>query len=251
MANAHILEFSRFEFKYVLHKTQREAVEAELNYFMELDPFVAQKKDHRYEVRSLYFDDPARTAFADKIDGLKLRSKFRVRTYSRNEAGPAPVFLEEKGRIDNRVFKHRVALLDDLRAIDGRFDDQFMPTLMVPESGGDSALLDDFRYQTFRKGLAPVALIDYLRRPYISRYDHDFRVTFDEQLTGIETHLLFPLTTARSRRLLVGYTVMEVKFDTRVPAWFHRILQSFELRRVPMSKICEGMSTLGIAVDLS
>ena len=44
MANAHILEFSRFEFKYVLHKTQREAVEAELNYFMELDPLWHKKK---------------------------------------------------------------------------------------------------------------------------------------------------------------------------------------------------------------
>jgi hypothetical protein len=43
---------------------------------------------------------------------------------------------------------------------------------------------------------------------------------------------------------------MEVKFDTTVPAWFHGILQSYELTRVPLSKICEGMKSLDIAIDI-
>jgi hypothetical protein len=98
--------------------------------------------------------------------------------------------------------------------------------------------------------IRPVALIDYLRRPYISKYDHEFRVTFDEQLTGIETQVMFPDQTSRRRKLLPGFTVMEVKFDTTVPAWFHGILQSYELTRVPLSKICEGMKSLDIAIDI-
>ncbi|MDA0978405.1 MAG: polyphosphate polymerase domain-containing protein [Proteobacteria bacterium] len=241
-----ILEFSRFEFKYVLHRKLREAVESELGYFMQLDPFVEDVPGHRYTVRSLYFDDPHYTAFYDKIDGLKQRSKFRVRTYTKDPTVMTPVFLEEKGRYDNRVFKHRVLVGD---TSDENLCLATGPVLL--DRGLDNATLEDkFRYQWFRRQIRPIALIDYERRPYVSKYDHEFRVTFDERLYATETDKLFPGLLERGRHLLPGYTVMEVKFDTRIPAWFHRILQSHELRRVPLSKICEGMKTLKIATDL-
>jgi hypothetical protein len=57
---------------------------------------------------------------------------------------------------------------------------------------------------------------------------------------------LSPHTSDNSRGVLRGYTVMEVKFRHRVPAWFHRILQSHELRRRSLSKIGESMVALGL-----
>jgi len=231
------LEFSRFEFKYILHQKLRAAVEAELGYFMDLDPFVKEAEHQKYFVRSLYFDDPHHSAFYDKIDGLKSRSKFRIRTYTRTPDDITPQFLEEKGRHDNKVFKHRIPV-DDL------------PEVLVANTESSGELLDKFRYQWFKKTIRPVALIDYLRRPYISQYDHEFRVTFDEGLQATNTTCLFPSQATNSLQLLPGYTVMEVKFGYKVPSWFHRILQSFELRRVSISKICEGMKTLHLAEDL-
>ena len=246
----HVLEFSRFEFKYVLQKQLRETVESELGYFMQLDPFVEATKSNRYFVRSLYFDDPAHTAFYDKIDGLKERSKFRVRTYSRDPDDQTPIFLEEKGRYDNRVFKHRTLIAESARNINAKH----LVDLLMSIDASNEALVEKFRYSWFRKQIRPIALIDYMRRPYISKYDHEFRVTFDEQLKGTETDQLFPEKFSKKKytgvQLLPGYTVMEVKFGTRVPAWFHRIIQSYELRRVPLSKICEGMKRLKIAIDL-
>ena len=76
------LHFSRFEFKYLLNANRRAALESDLQHFLQYDPFVALRQNHRYPVRSLYFDDPSYSAFHDKIDGLHSRSKFRVRTYS-------------------------------------------------------------------------------------------------------------------------------------------------------------------------
>ena len=76
------LHFARFEFKYVLRAKKRREVESDLLYFLEYDPFVENRDNHRYFVRSLYFDDPNFTAFHDKIDGLHSRSKFRLRTYA-------------------------------------------------------------------------------------------------------------------------------------------------------------------------
>ena len=240
-----ILEFSRFEFKYVLHKKLREAVESELGYFMQLDPFVEEAEHNRYIVRSLYFDDPFNTAFFDKIDGLKKRSKFRVRTYAREKQAATPIFLEQKGRYDNRVFKHRVLMTES----SSTFDDKNLTEMLLTEQSNES-VLEKFRFEWFRKQIRPVALIDYLRRPYFSKYDHEFRVTFDEKLTGTETSELFPGISKTGVQLLPGYTVMEVKFGHKVPGWFHRILQSYELERVPLSKICEGMKRLNLAADI-
>ena len=245
MAEALVLEFSRFEFKYVLHRRLRELVEAELGYFMELDPHVETREHSRYFVRSLYLDDPQHTAFHDKIDGLKTRSKFRFRTYADHPSG-APVFLEEKGRTNNRVFKHRMLLAGEGESV----TTESLINNLLSEGAANQGLADKFRYEWFRRRIRPVTLIDYWRRPYVSRYDHEFRVTFDENLQAWNTDNLFPPPSASGRRLLPGYTVMEVKFGHKLPAWFHKIIQSFELKRVPLSKICEGMTTLNIAIDL-
>ena len=141
------LEFSRFEFKYILHQKLRAAVEAELGYFMDLDPFVKEAEHQKYFVRSLYFDDPHNSAFYDKIDGLKSRSKFRIRTYTRTPDGITPQFLEEKGRHDNKVFKHRTPI-DDL------------PEVLVSNTESIDELVDKFTYQWFKKTIRPVTLID-------------------------------------------------------------------------------------------
>jgi hypothetical protein len=92
-------------------------------------------------------------------------------------------------------------------------------------------------------------LIDYQRRPYVSRFDPDFRLTFDSELQATQTDRLFPRNTDRSRRVVPGKTVMEVKFRHHLPSWFHRIIQGYELRRLSFSKICEGTIALGLESD--
>ena len=98
------LHFARFEFKYILPQQLREDVESELQYFLELDPYVQSRADHKYFVRSLYYEDPHFTSFHDKQDGIHTRSKFRVRTYTNELDEETPCFLELKGRYNNLVF---------------------------------------------------------------------------------------------------------------------------------------------------
>ncbi|MDH3997430.1 MAG: polyphosphate polymerase domain-containing protein [Desulfuromonadales bacterium] len=245
MANTK-LHFARFEFKYLLSPKLRAELERELRYFLEFDPYVEAQPDHQYFVRSLYFDDPSYSAFYDKVDGLHTRSKFRLRTYTRNVGDNTPQFLENKGRYNNLVLKHRVALnaaeLDDQVRSDALIT-KLMP-LIPPSSVGQK-----FEYELFRKQLRPVALVDYLRRPYISRFDPEFRLTFDSELEATMTRALFPTPQERRRKLLPGYTVMEVKFRRTIPSWFHRLIQAYELRRVSISKICHAMEALELAHD--
>ena len=87
------LKFARFEFKYLLSESKRKAFEQDLLFFMEFDPFVVDKPGHQYFVRSLYFDDPQYSAFFDKVDGIKKRAKFRVRTYTETPNPSVSQFL--------------------------------------------------------------------------------------------------------------------------------------------------------------
>ena len=242
------LHFARFEFKYVLPKSIRDDVEQELQYFLAYDPYVETRPNHKYFVRSLYFDTPSFSSFYEKHDGLHTRSKFRVRTYTDDPNEKAPSFLEIKGRHNNLVFKHRTPLEAGGKAIQesgANFSDKILSI------AGESKVKDQFEYELYRKRIQPVALVDYWRRPYVSKYDPEFRLTFDECLCGTETETLFPESSDRRRALIPGYTVLEIKFRHHIPSWFHRIIQSFELRRVSISKICEAVETLELAENLS
>ena len=239
------LHFLRYEFKYVLPLVLRNEIEKELGYFMELDPFVVGKPDSRYFVRSLYFENETFSNYYQKIDGQKTRSKFRIRTYTDRDDEPSPVFLEIKGRRGGVVFKHRSAL----SGADEDHPDQGYSTDWIVRNAVRTPVIDQFEYDVLRKRLKPRMLIDYSRRPYVSRYDPEFRITFDDRLRAWDTARLHPKRAAQ-RRCMPGYTILEVKFRYHVPAWFHRIIQSYELRRVSVSKFCEGVQAFGLVPHL-
>ena len=218
-----------------------------MRFFLEYDPFVADRPNHKYFVRSLYYDDPIYSAFHNKIDGLHTRSKFRLRTYSDRKNENVPVFLEIKGRHNNLVFKHRASVNRDQHNLVDLKSHQLSQALLHHTE--PSSVRDQFEYDLLRKQLSPIALIDYQRRPYVSKYDPSFRVTFDEQLMATQTDRLFPGRQRSAKNIMAGYTVLEVKFRHHLPSWFHRIIQTHELRRVSISKICSGMETLGMAFD--
>jgi hypothetical protein len=252
------LHFLRYEFKYVLPLAKRDEVEAELQHFLQLDPYVSGLPGTQYFVRSLYYDDPSFTAFFEKTDGLHTRSKYRVRTYTDDPKAGVVQFLELKGRHNNLVFKHRCPLtLPEGPAValstaretnaNGRPGEDWIKRVLDRAEPG--TVRDQFEYQVYRRRIAPNVLIDYWRRPYISKYDPEFRLTFDSELRCTASDTLFPSSSASPRRMLPGYTVLEVKFRYHVPSWFHRIIQAFELRRRSISKICEGTQTLGLAED--
>lgn len=243
-----VQEFSRYEFKYLLNESTRVSIEEEIRHFMDYDGHVHEELENCYFVRSLYFDDLSASSFYEKIDGVKSRQKFRIRTYTDRVDGKVPVFLELKGRHNERSYKLRVAI-----------DPTHVPMFCDPVRHGDLIalyskveLVEHFVFHSFRRGIFPRVLVDYRRRPYTSVFDANFRLTFDARLEAIASGHLFPeLTEPGWRKCNAGWTVLEVKFDRRIPAWFHRILQSHDMRRVSISKFCRGMETCELAVNLS
>ena len=240
-------DFIRYEFKFPLDLSKREKVESEVANFMSFDGHVHPELSNAYYVRSLYYDNDAATNYYEKIDGVKMRRKFRLRTYGKLIESSLPIYLEEKNRDGDRVHKHRVPI--DPSQLPIFYNPEQYPDLHEHFSGVD--LVDRFMFDTIRRSLKPRLLVDYVRRPYVSAYDMNFRVTFDSVLMSAEVNNLFPPSSESWKYSFAGFTILEVKFHRRIPAWFHRIIQVHNLRRVSFSKFCKGMEATGQVVDLS
>jgi hypothetical protein len=240
-------DFARYEFKYLLSFEQRKIIEEEISHFMEFDGHVHKELENSYFVRSLYFDTEDAINYYEKIDGVGARRKFRIRTYNQEHEDDLPIYLELKGRQIERTFKQRIAIKKE-----------HLPLLTDPQRHYEfldyfpgNWLAERFVFESHRKRLKPLLLVDYIRRPYTSEFDLNFRVTFDDCLQAVAVDQLFVGQDQSWKTHLPGYTILEVKFHRRIPAWFHRILQAYNMRRISISKFCKGMEACNLAVDLS
>lgn len=242
-----IEDFTRFEFKYVMNQELSEIVEADVREFMTYDGHVSIDGKEHYFVRSLYFDRFDYANFFEKTDGIRSRRKYRVRTYAETHKPDVPIFLEEKNRVNNKVFKYRTEIdLDTLTAMESGVD-----AFGLKESYPENELIDRFIERQLRRQENPVVAVSYQRRAFVSYFDINFRVTFDSGLTATPASTVFNSKTDTPSLCMPGYTIMEVKFARRIPSWFHRILQVFQLQRVSVSKYCKAIETCGLAIDLS
>lgn len=239
-------KFSRYEFKYIIPNDLSSRIEEEIEHFMDYDGFIHPSLGNRYLVRSLYFDNDQSTNFYDKVDGIKKRSKYRIRTYGDIQDSSLPFFLEEKGRIESRTYKERIHInFEDINLLTGNWAN------LENIEKYDSIFMEKFLYNRLRKRLVPKVLVDYYRKPYINKFGLYFRLTFDSNLKCQKTTNIFPLESETSQfSCLPGSTILELKFDRSIPPWFHRIIQSYQLKRVSVSKFVLGMTRLKIAEDI-
>ena len=101
--------------------------------------------------------------YFEKIDGIKLRHKFRLRTYTSTFNEKIPIFLEVKGRVNQRTYKKRFKIIkSDLNKFEGNDD-----LIKLNKKDINNDLLNFFLFEKLRKNIRPLVLTDYLRAPYI------------------------------------------------------------------------------------
>ena len=244
MKNISIQTFERYEFKYFLTKNLRTKIENDISKFMTIDQNA--KLNNKYFVRSLYFDDDFSTEYYNKTDGMKIRHKFRLRTYSSNKEENIPIFLEIKGRNNQRTYKKRITILKKNLSF---FENKIIPNSLDQELLNNE-IISKFFFEKFRRNISPKIITDYWRSPYVSEYDRYFRLTFDNDITIKKTNRLFENNNSFIRKCLPGFSILEIKFNRRIPKWFHRIIQSYNLTRLSISKFCLGMETADISINL-
>ena len=238
----------RYEFKYILNKKTSDQIEKEARNFMIYDGHVKKELNNKYFVRSLYFENNFSSNFYEKVDGMKIRRKYRLRTYSNFFDPKVPIFFEVKGRISERTYKKRINIKNKYLNLFLSQSQNFNLLNLYP----NNEMIINFIFDSFRKNLKPLILVDYKRRPYINKFGLYFRLTFDTNLLSSKTNNLFSNDKYSSwLECKAGYTVLEVKFDRSIPAWFHRIIQCYNLKRRSISKFVLGMSSSGLARETS
>ena len=238
------LSFSRFEIKYVLSKELSKIIQNKISIFMSLDDFARDFQNNEYFVRSLYFDSDKFNNFHQKTDGLKIRYKFRIRTYSKELDDSSVLFLEKKGRYNERTYKVRKKINNQNYKI---FINEENKMNLSTDYNKDP-LIDQFIFDYYKKKIKPKVIIDYFRKPYINKTGVYFRLTFDSQLNSIANKNLFP-ENHQFIKTIPGYEILEVKFDRTIPPWFQKIIQSYDLKRLSVSKFVLSCEATKLAYD--
>lgn len=228
--------FTRYEFKYLINNNIADIIYKDSLNFMEQDNFANEKNG--YFVRSLYFDNSEYDNFFEKVDGIKFRKKFRIRTYNKINNKNNSIYLEAKGRVQDRVFKKRFQINNnDLNLF---YNKDKINTLLTKYK--KNLLIHEFIFDVMRKNISPRILIDYKRRPLMNKHGLYFRLTFDSDLRSSKTNSLFQENNFfKSSKCKPGYTILEVKFERSIPVWFHRTIQAYDLRRQSISKFVYGV----------
>jgi len=234
--------FSRFEFKYIIKKNVSEAIQNEVKNFTKIDSYASNKS--KYLVRSLYFDNNLFTNFHEKVDGIKKRYKFRIRTYTDHDDFNTPLFLEMKGRNNLRTYKVRTKInKNDLNLFYKQKN-----LLDLKHKYLNNKLIEQYIFDSYKKKIIPKVLIDYNRLPLINKNGLYFRLTFDSNIKACSSNNIFNSTNSW-KACIPGNDILEVKFDFTIPPWFHRIIQSYQLKRISVSKFVLGIEASNLAHD--
>ena len=212
----------RHEVKHYLNRSDLLAIRARARAVMQPD---SHAEDGKYLIRSLYFDNPADKALREKIDGVNLREKFRIRYYNGDTSF---IHLEKKSKHNSLGTKYDALLTADeaQKIVDG--DTGWMLSSGRP-------LVQELYVKMNYQGLRPKTIVDYTREPFIYG-PGNVRVTFDYDIrTGLScTDFLNPdaVTIPAGDRVIL----MEVKWDAYLPAVIRDIVQTQGRRSTAFSK---------------
>ncbi|MCB0117864.1 MAG: polyphosphate polymerase domain-containing protein [Anaerolineales bacterium] len=229
--------FNRFELKYLISLKQADIFKKALRAYLIADEH--GNGNGRYALASLYYDSPDLSCYHEKVDGLRLRRKLRIRLYETGTTLKAdtPVFVEIKQRLDRVTQKRRVILPygEALRLCNER---QY-PENVCTE---DEAVMDEIYAYIWQYNLRPVSIVRYERQALIGTdYDLGLRVTFDTSLSYQVHRLQLDEDPSSLPLLSPDRVVMEIKVNERIPYWLTEMIAAHNLRMIRISKYCRSI----------
>ncbi len=180
--------------------------------------------DGKYLIRSLYFDNLSDKALMEKINGVNIREKFRIRYYNHDTS---LIHLEKKSKINGLCLKESAVLTKEMAQsiVDGDLD------WMIKS---DNKLVQELYSKMMGQGLRPKTIVDYVREPFVFPAGN-VRVTLDYDIrTGMNcTDFLNPdcLMVPTGDQI-----ILEVKWDEYLPDIIRDVVQLPSCRTESFSK---------------
>lgn len=226
----------RLEYKFLLRQDLIDPVRNAMQPYLKVDPFAERMEKKEYTVRSIYFDTSGLRFYHEKIDGLKVRKKIRIRGYNTLD-GNDLVFLEIKRKNENYISKNRAGIyFNNLADLFNMGDvNTFILHKPNPTTATDDARR--FLYHVYKNNLRPTVLVVYDREAYYSKFNSELRITLDKNLRFLAFPAISDLYEDEKLQLAQkGPAILEVKFRNGYPQWLTDILNHFHLSRQALSK---------------
>ncbi len=190
---------------------------------------IAERDKHtvngKYEIRSLYFDTLTDKALKEKIDGVNIREKFRIRYYNGDLSF---IRLEKKSKAGGLCRKESVFL--SIESVQAVLDGNYGALI-----GNGQPLITEFYSKITGGGLRPKTIVDYTREPFVFA-PGNVRITLDYNIrSGLQnTDFLNPNSVTVS----VGNApiILEVKWDEYLPDIIRDAVQLGNCRTGAFSK---------------
>lgn len=224
---------SRVEKKFLMNVADASCVQARLEAMMHGDEY---NGPFGYPVRSLYFDTPHNRDFFEKVDGIELRRKVRLRVYD-----PTADFclLELKQKQGPNQLKRSLPMSrrDGKRLIAGEYD-----VLL----GYDNDFAREMHAIMYGWGYAPATIVEYDRAAFVGQ-ENRIRITFDRNIRATEVDMdLFSSNLPLYPVLDPFNLVLEVKYNGFLLSYMREALNLANRSETSVSKYALARSvTLG------
>ena len=197
-----VLQF-RHEIKHEINYADMLVLRQRLRAVMKPDKHAV---DGIYEIRSLYFDNLYDKALREKIDGVNVREKYRIRMYNGDSS---LIRLERKFKHGGLGYKESAILTPEetMSIISGDID-------WMASRNNDVIL--GFYTRIKNEGLSPKVIVDYTREPFVFG-PGNVRVTLDYNIrTGLKC-VDFLNKDMVTVPVVDNPCILEVKWDNYLP----------------------------------
>lgn len=215
----------REEKKFLIIETELRKKSHFLHQFLTEDP---HNGVNGYPIRSLYFDTLNDDDFRDKMDGVEIRRKIRLRCYD-PEGNFAMLEMKQK----QGAMQRKRSLKLSREAAERLIACDYTPLLERKEAFARECY-GLMQYQCYR----PKTIVEYRRKAFIAK-ENRIRITFDSNITATES--CFDLFSSRLNMNPVmdrSLSVLEVKFDGFLLSYIREMLNSIDKSELSVSKYC-------------
>ena len=200
-----------------------------------LDPVMIQDAHNGAEgycIRSLYFDTINEKDYEEKLDGLWLRRKIRLRIYDPS-ADFAMLEMKQKEGSYQKKRSLRVRRDDAQQIAQGCYDS--LLTYPDPFAAECYALM---HWQCYR----PKTIVEYKRKAYIAK-ENKIRITFDHQIRATETDCSLFSPSLNLYPVLDSFNgVLEVKYNGFLLSYIKTLVNAANRSELSVSKYCLARS---------
>ncbi len=222
-------EVYRREEKYLMNMVDMQKLSAKLDAVMHQDPHNGAEG---YSIRSLYFDTLYEKDYQDKVDGIELRRKIRLRSYHPSDSF---AMLEMKQKEGNYQKKRslRVSRDDAQQIAQGRYES--LLHYADPFACECYALMQTACYR-------PKTIVEYKRKAYVAK-ENQIRITFDHHIRATETSFELFNPELNMYPVFDSFNgILEVKYNGFLLSYIKELVDAANRSQLSVSKYCLARS---------